>query len=162
MLPVIRDDDVLLVADPATGEMLALRDAPDRVLAQAAAEIAEHDRQVFEIKRAVARELRDRHGVGAVHAGGHRFVVAESVSWPVKATGDVLDSLAGDGRIGEADVLRCMPERPKPDARQLKALIGRLTVSDPQAAKLLADAATRSPPSVRDVQLESVDSEASL
>lgn len=159
MLPVVVQDNGLFVADPDTGQMVALCEASDRVLAMAAAEVAEHDRRVLDIKRALAAELRERHGVGTAHAGGYRLLVAESVSWPVGATSSALSELRERGVISQGEVDRCLPSKPKPDGVKLKALIGRLTVSDPEAAKLLADAATVSPPSVRDVQLESVDAE---
>lgn len=160
MLPVVQQGDTLVVLDRGTGELVAVRDASDRVLARAAEEIAAADQQILEVKRALARELRSRHGVGRGHAGGYAFTVAESTSWPVGATGEALAALVQRGTISQGDADRCMPSKPKPDGRQLKALIGRLTVSDPEAAKALADSATVSPPSVRDVQLESVDAEA--
>lgn len=159
MLPVVVQETSLLVADPDTGEMVQLREASDRVLAAAAAEVAEHDRQVLDIKRAIAAELRERHGVGTAHAGGYRFVVAESVSWPVGATSSALSKLRERGVISQGEIDKCLPSKPKPDGVKLKALINQLTVSDPEASRLLADAATVSPPSVRDVQLESVDVE---
>lgn len=156
-LPVLATDTGLLIPNPDTGELQPLHQATDRTLAQAADELGRLDRELLEAKRAIARELRERYGVGRVHAGGYGFTVTESQSWPLKATSDVLDGLAREGRISEADVIRCMPERPKPDGRQLKALIGRLTVSDPEAARAVAEACSVSPPSVRDVVLESVE-----
>lgn len=145
------------VVDPSTGEMVALRDASDRALAHAAAVLAEYDRNTFAFRRAVAAELRHRHGVGKVTAGGYAFTVAESQSWPLGATKGVLEDLVAEGVINEAEMERCIPVKPRPDPRQLKALVGRLTVSDPDAARRLARACTLSPPSLRDVVDRSVD-----
>lgn len=159
-LPVIQTEGDLAVVDPDTGLVTTLRDASDRALAYAADRVAHLDRDILAAKRALAAELRDRHGVGQVHAGGYGFKIAESQSWPVGATKDALERLVADGKVSEADARRAMPDKPKPDTRALKALIGRLTVSDPEAARLLADACTTSPPSVRDVVPEAVDAEA--
>lgn len=158
-LPIQLDDAAAepTVINQETGEVLALRDAPDRVLLEAAARVAELDRELLAAKRALAAELRKRHGVGATRAAGYRFTVAESTSWPVKATADALHDLAASGAIGEGDVLRCLPEKPKPDARALKALAGRLAVSDPDAARILAGACTVSPPSLRDITEDAID-----
>ncbi len=159
-LPVLHDDDgSLAVADPDTGEWLPVRRATDRALAHAARLIAELDRQTLEAKRTIAAELRSRHGVGKVHAGGHEFTVAESQSWPAGPTLDALDRLVAAEQITDADAQRCMPVKPRPDARSLKALAGRLAVSDPDAARVLADACTVSPASLRDVQPSAVDAE---
>ncbi len=160
-LPVLYDDDgALAVVDPDTGEWLAVRHASDRALAHAASLIAELDSQTLDVKRTVAAELRTRHGVGKVHAGGYEFTVAESQTWPAGPTSDALSQLVDDGLISEADAARAMPSRPRPDARQLKALAGRLAVTDPDAARVLVAACTVSPASVRSVQSLSVDSEA--
>lgn len=159
-LPVLAAAGNHQVADPDTGELLDLRDASDHALAAAAQRVAELDRELFEAKRALAAELRDRHGVGATHAGGFAFTISESQSWPQGATQQALDELVRAGWISEADRERAMPSKPKPDTRALKALAGRLVVSNPDAAKVLADACTVSPPSVRDVRAEAVEGEA--
>jgi hypothetical protein len=157
-LPVIRDGlDELAVIDPDTGELAPLRDASDRALAHAAQKLAEHDSEVYAMKRALAHELRARHGVGKAEAGGFAWVVAESTSWPAGAVKSVLEELVREGVITEADAKRCFPPKPTPNAVQLKALIGRLTVGNPVAAKRLAGAATVSPPSVREVHVVAVD-----
>jgi len=157
-LTILRDGlDELAVIDPDTGELAPLRDASDRALAHAAQKLAEHDSEVYAMKRALAHELRSRHGVGKATAGGYGFTVAESQSWPVGATQDALRALVAAGVITQGDAHRAMPVKPKPDARQLKALIGRLTVSDPEAARVLAGACSVSPPSVRDVHVVAVD-----
>lgn len=160
-LPVLsgRGGD-LQVPDPDTGEVLAIRDASDHALATAAREIADLDRQLFDAKRALASELRDRHGVGVVHAGGHAFTVAEAQSWPATATKLALACLVAEGEITQADVDRAMPAKPTPDKRAIKALISRLVGTSPAAAQVLADAGTVSPASVRDVRVEAVDEEA--
>lgn len=156
-LPVLLSD----IADPAvvdtdTGEVVPIKDAPDRALAVAAEQLALIDRQVWAAKRALADELRQRYGVGRSHAGGYGFTVSESVSWPVGATSEALEELVADDKISAGDADRCMPLKPKPDARQLNALLGRL-LSDPDAARVLAEARTTSPPSLRDVEPETVD-----
>lgn len=156
-LPVRFTAGDLAVVEPDTGEVLPIRNASDRALADAALRVAELDRDLLAAKRALAAELRQRHGVGAAHAGGYAFTVAESRSWPVRATADALDRLARTGRIAEADVLRAMPSKPRPDSRQLKSLLERLMMSDPDAARILADACTVSPPSLRDIQPEAVE-----
>lgn len=147
------------VADPDTGEFVPVKDASDRALATAAEQVARIDQQVWAAKRVLAAELRQRHGVGRSHAGGYSFTVAESVSWPVGATSEALEQLVADDKITAGDADRCMPLRPKPDARQLKALAGRLAVSDTDAARALAGACTTSPPSVREVEPEAVDAQ---
>jgi hypothetical protein len=157
-LPVIVDGvGELGVFDADTGEVTSIRDASDRSLAHAAKQIAEYDYFILSCKRALAHELRSRHGVGKATAGGYGFTVAESQSWPVGATQDALRALVAAGVITQGDAHRAMPVKPKPDARQLKALIGRLTVSDPEAARVLAGACSVSPPSVRDVHVVAVD-----
>ena len=160
-LPVLRDGlDEVAVIDPDTGELAPLRDATDRALVNAARLLAEHDRDVLDFKRALARELRVRHGVGKAAAAGYDFTVTESQSWPAGATRDALRGLVEAGVIAQGDADRAMPSKPRPDARQLKSLLGRLMVSDPDAARLLAAACTTSPPSVREVREVAVDVEA--
>jgi hypothetical protein len=150
----------LQVPDPDTGEVLAIRDASDRALATAARAVADLDRQLFEAKRALAAELRDRHGVGVVHAGGHAFEVKSEQSWAAGATRDALARLLAEGEITQADMDRAMPRKPVTDKRAIKALISRLVGTSPAAAQVLADAGTVSPASVRDVRVEAVDEEA--
>ena len=160
-LPVLRDGlDEVAVIDPSTGELAPLRDATDRALVNAARLLAEHDRDVLDFKRALARELRVRHGVGKAEAGGYGFTVTESSSWPLGAVTTALERLVAAGAIGDGDARRCVPQKPKPDAVQLRSLLGRLMVSDPDAARLLAAACTTSPPSVREVREVAVDVEA--
>jgi hypothetical protein len=154
---VINDIDGPSVVDPSTGELSTVHDASDRALAHAAEQVARLDRELWAAKRALAHELRQRYGVGRSHAGGYAFTIAESVSWPVGTTSEALEQLVADDRITAGDADRCMPLRPKPDARQLKALAGRLATSDPEAAKVLAEACTTSPPSIREVEPEAVD-----
>lgn len=156
-LPVVVDALGYAVLDRSSGELVDLRTASDHAIASAAVELAEHDAHVLQIKRALAAEMRIRHGVGKTERGGYEFTVAESTSWPAARTADALDDLLRAGKIGDSDVLRCMPERPRPDPRQLKSLIGRLMVSDPDAARVLASAATTSPPSLREVRATAID-----
>ena len=157
-LPVLRTEhDELAVVDPNTGALELLSEASDRALAHAADLLAEHDAFILQCKRAVAHELRDRYGVGKAEAGGYEFRVTESTSWPMGPVSDALTRLVAEGSIGEGDVRRCVPELPRPDARALKATLGRLMLSDPNAAKVLADACTVSPPSVRDIRKTSVE-----
>ena len=157
-LPIVwMDDDDLGVVDPDTGVMTFLSEASDRALAHAADLLAQHDADVLSMKRAVAHELRERYGVGKAEAGGYELRVTESTSWPLGAVTSALERLVADGSIGDADVRRCVPCKPKPDVVQLRALLGRLLVSDPDAARVLAAAATTSPPSVRDVREVAVD-----
>ena len=149
--------DQRAVIEPDTGELKSLRDASDRALAVAADQIAALDAELYAAKRAVAAELRDRHGIGAVDAGGYRFTITESQSWPAGATADALAQLVASGAITRGDAGRAMPAKPTPDARALKSLAGRLTVTDPEAAKILADACTISPPSLRKITAVAVD-----
>ncbi len=161
-LPVLsgRGGD-LQVPDPDTGEVLAIRDASDHALATAALAVADLDRQLFDAKRALAAELRDRHGVGVTHAGGHAFEVKVEQSWSSAArTREALTRLIAEGEITQADADRAMPAKPTPDKRAIKALISRLVGTDPSAAQVLADAGTVSPASLRDVRVEAVDEEA--
>jgi hypothetical protein len=159
-LPILHGgegDADTLVVNPDTGEPELLSEASDRTIAHAAAKLAERDAEILAFRRALAFEMRERHGVGRAQAGGYGFTVAESQSWSAGATNRALDALVAEGAITRADADRCRPAKPKPDATQIKALIGRLTAKDPLAAKRLADAATTSPPSLRDVQAVAVD-----
>jgi hypothetical protein len=157
-LPILRDGlDDLAVVDPDTGGLTPLRDASDRALAHAAKLLAEHDNDVYAMKRALAAELRERHGVGQCRAGGYAWEVAEATSWPVRATQAALEELVRSGAVSAGDAERCLPRKPKPSTAQVKALLGRLMVSDPDAARRLAEAATVSPASVRDVREVSTD-----
>ena len=159
-LPVLRTEhDELAVVDPDTGALELLSEASDRALAHAADLLAEHDAFILQCKRAVAHELRERYGVGKAEAGGYEFRVTESTSWPMGPVSDALTRLVAEGSIGEGDVRRCVPDKPRPNPVQLKALLGRLMVSDPDAARVLAAAASVSPPSVRDVRAVAVDAE---
>jgi len=146
-----------LVVDTTTGEALELRDASDHTLAAAAEEIAALDRRVFAAKRALAFELQTRYGTGKVSAGGYTLTVAESTSWPLRATQDALDELLAAGKITDGDQARCLPLVAKPAPVALKALVGRLMLKDPAWAKVLSDACTVSPPSLRDVKPAAVD-----
>jgi hypothetical protein len=155
-LPAVLDDSFgVAVVDRSTGEMVALSEASDHAIASAAAELAEHDRTVYELKRALAAEMRERHSVGKSEAGGYAFTVAEAQSWPVGATREALLVLLRDGHITDADMRRCLPMKPKPDATQLKALLGRL--DDPEAYRVLVSARTVSPPSLKEVRAVAVD-----
>lgn len=156
-LPVVFEGGELFAADESTGELVSLRDASDHALVAAAERVALLDGELYAAKRALAAELRDRHGVGAVDAGGYRFTVAESQSWPSGATEDALRRLVASGAITHADANRAMPDKPTPDARALKTLISRLLVTDPEAAKALASACTVSPASVRRIAPSAVD-----
>lgn len=157
-LPILLDDAVgLTVSDPTTGEFLPVQRASDHALLNAVRRVAELDSELLQAKRTLAAELRDRYGAGASEAGGFAFTIAESQTWPVGPVKAALADLLASSTITEADAERCMPSKPKPDGRQMKALIGRLTVSDPEAARVLAEACTVSPPSVRDVRAVAVD-----
>jgi hypothetical protein len=158
-LPVAVHDGDLLIIDQDTGEAFPIGQASDHTLAAAMERIAEFDRDLFTAKRAVAAELRARHGVGKSVAGGYEFTVAESQSWPVGAVTEAMSKLLEEGRISAVDHVRALPVKPHPDPRQLKSLIGRLTVTDPEAATLLAAACTVSPASVRGVKRTAVTAE---
>jgi hypothetical protein len=157
-LPVVHEGDSLAIVD-ANGELVPLTDATDRAILDAYERVAEADREVFAAKRALAAELRVRYGVGSTNAAGFAFKITESQSWPQGRTKEALSDLLGQGKIQQADVERAMPMKRVPDARALKALVGRLTVEDPVAAKLLADACSVSAPSLRDVQEDAVRGE---
>lgn len=158
-LPVLFDEKTggLAVVDPDTGAVQPVRDASDRALAHAARLIAEADAELLEMRRTVALELRERHGVGQSDAGGYEFVVTEAQSWPMGATVHALSTLLARGAITQGDYDRCLPVKPKPDARQLKALAARLALKDAAAHNTLAAALTTSPPNVRDVHATATD-----
>lgn len=149
---VIPTDGNLEVVDPDTGEALPVTDASDRALAHAAHQVAELDRELFQAKRVLAAELRDRHGIGTTRTGGYEFKITESQSWPATATREALEALVVRGTITQADADRAMPAAPKPDGRALKALASRLAVTYPDAAQILAAACTTSPPSLRELK----------
>lgn len=156
-LPVVwSDDDQPFIPDPASGELLPVAAHADETLLLVAEQAAQVDRRILTLKRAVAHELRDRHGVGVARSAGFRFQVAEPTNWPKGATWIALQTLVESGAIGRADAERCMPSKPTPDGRQLKALLGRLVTADAEAARVLQQACTTSPPSLRDVEREAI------
>jgi hypothetical protein len=157
VLPVVHGTEGTLVADPDTGEALALHTAPDRALLDAAVRVRELEAELKRARVALAAELKDRHGVGSTDTAGYRFVISESRTWPAGAAQEALDALVDRGSITAADAARCMPAKPTPDRTQLKALAGRLAVDDPDGARTLAWACTVSPPSVRDVRATAVE-----
>jgi hypothetical protein len=151
-LPVVQRDDASYVLEPATGEMVPVHDATDRAILEAANRLDTLRREVWQLSGQLAGEVRRRHGIGTSEQAGFRFKVSQTTSWPKGSTQAVLDNLVEAGIIMRADRDRAMPLKPTPDARALKALIGRLTVSHPVAAQHLADAATVSSPSIRDLR----------
>ena len=157
VLPVIADTAV--VVEPDTGELVAIKDASDRALIVAADQLAAIDAEIFARKRALAAELRDRHGVGTTRVGGYRFKIAESQSWPAGATHDALEQLLASGAITLGDAERAMPAKPAPDTRALNVLAARLTKSNPDAARILARACTTSPPSLREITRDATDAQ---
>lgn len=158
-LPVIQSEDGLCVVDPDTGALASVRDASDHALLNAAAKIAELDAQVLSMKRTIAAEIRERHGVGSAREGGWSWKVTESVSWPAGAVKAALGALLAEGLITPADAVRAMPPKDTPSGPAINALITRLTTADPVAAKRLADAASTSPSSLRDVRAVAVEHE---
>jgi hypothetical protein len=159
-LPVVQTAGDLAVVDPDTGELAHLRNAPDHAILHAAEKLAEHDREVLAFKRALAAVAQERFGTGTSHAGGFGFKVAESSNWPQGPTTTALNTLVDRGLITTGDRDRCLPLKPKPEGRALNSLLSRLMKSNPEAAKLLADACTTSPPSIRDIEREAVNAEA--
>jgi hypothetical protein len=156
-LPVLADpvSGNLMIPDD-TGELVAIHEASDNVLLRAVARLSELDAEIMAAKRALAFEARERYGVGSCHEGGHDFKVSEATSWPQRPTDGALKTLLLKGKISQADYDRAMPSKPKPDGTQLKALLGRL-LSDPEAAKILADARTTSAPSIREIKSVAVE-----
>lgn len=159
LLPVVQTAGDLHVTTEH-GELVPLRDAADADLLRAVTRVRELGDEVNAAKRALAHELRDRCGVGTSHAGGHDFKVTEGQTWPERRTEEALNVLLRRKAISGADYARAMPSKPKPDARQLKALLNRLLVSDPEAARILADACTVSPPRLEDVRPNAVEGSA--
>jgi hypothetical protein len=161
-LPIRYDDQALTVcvADPETGEMVPISEASDRAILEAEARVDELRREVTAARYAIGVEMRERYGIGTSHEAGWSFKVQETTNWPLGATKQVLEALLAEHKISRADLNRALPLKPKPDAVQLKALIGRLTVSDPKAAAELAECATVSAPSIRDLKEEAVAAEA--
>ncbi len=159
-LPVVFDGEVTRVLEPATGEMLPISEATDRAILEAEARVDELREEVTAARYAIGAEMRERYGIGTSHEAGFSFRVQETVNWPLGATQRVLKELLADLKISRADINRALPLKPKPDAVQLKALISRLTLTDPKAAAELAACATVSQPSIRDLREEAVPSEA--
>jgi hypothetical protein len=158
-LPVVFDGEVTRVLEPATGEMLPISEATDRAILEAEARVDELREEVTAARYAIGAEMRERYGIGTSREAGYSFKVTETTSWPLGETQRVLKELLADLKISRADVNRALPLKPKPDAVQLKALIGRLTVSDPKAAAELSACATVSSPSIRDLKEEAVRGE---
>jgi hypothetical protein len=156
-LPVLADpvSGNLMIPDDS-GELVPIHEASDNVLLRAVTRLSELDAEIMAAKRALAFEARERFSVGSSEAGGYGFKVTESQSWPQHPTDDALRTLLLKGKISQADYDKAMPAKPKPDGKQLSALLGRL-LSDPDAAKILAGARTTSPPSVQGVQELAVD-----
>lgn len=159
-LPVVQTPEGGLAVIDDQGELIPLREATDHLLLRTVTKLMDAQTDLTAAKRALAFEMRDRHGVGTAHTPAGDFRVAESVSWPDKATDEALKTLLRRGSITGADYDRAMPLKRKPDAAQCKALLGRL-LSQPVAAKVLADARSVSPPSVSDVRVVAVDGSAS-
>lgn len=157
LLPVVAQQGGNLALVDENGEVVALRDAPDHALLLAVERVREIRADLQAAERALACQLRERHGVGTSHVGSHDFTIREDQRWPDRATYESLSVLKASGAISQADVDRAMPLKRKPDAQALKALLGRLMVSDPDAAKVLATACSVSPPSVRDVRVSATD-----
>jgi hypothetical protein len=109
-LPVAVHDGDLLIIDQDTGQAFPIGQASDHTLAAAVEKIAEFDRDLFTAKRAVAAELRHRHGVGKSVAGGYEFTVAESQSWPVGAVTRRSDQTAVGGRISRRGLSACVAD----------------------------------------------------
>jgi len=159
-LPTELQSGDLGFVNPDTGEALPARESSDRTILRTLREIKRLEERLREVKVVAGAVLRERHGVGVSHSAGYGFKVNESRSWPKGRTGDALRSLVADGIITQAEADRAMPSKPAPDGTQLKALIGRLVTDNPAAAQKLADACTKSDPSVSDIEPESVDGEA--
>ena len=140
----------------ANGELVPLNEAPDRLLLDAMEQTIQIDQDAMAAKRAIAAELKDRYGVGSTSAAGYAFKLTESQSWPQGATKEALEHLRARGVISHGDAERAMPLKRVPDGRALKALVGRLMVSDPEAARVLADACTVSAPAVRELKQDAV------
>jgi hypothetical protein len=160
-LPVLPDpvSGNLMIPDE-TGELVPINNrelAADHLVMQAFERVQEMIDDAFAAKRALAAEMRARHGVGVRRTGGYAFKVSESTSWPKGATGDALRTLVLKGSISQADMDRAMPSKPTPDATQLKALLGRLLVKDAEAYKVLVDACSTSAPSLGEVRAVAVD-----
>lgn len=157
-LPVMYDGlEQVCVIDPDSGELVSLASASDHAIAHAADVLHVHDGEVLALKRSLAAEMRSRHGVGKACVGGYELTVSESQSWPIGAVKLALVDLEASGTITRAEAEKCLPLKPKPDARQIKALLNRLVVSDPEAARILADACTLSAASLREIRRAALD-----
>lgn len=141
------------------GELVALNEAPDRLLLDALDQTIKIDQDATAAKRAIAAELKDRYGVGSTSAAGYAFKLTESQSWPQGATKDALAVLLERKAITRGEADKAMPLKRVPDGRALKALVGRLMAKDPGAAQLLADACTVSAPAVRDLAEDAIQSD---
>lgn len=158
-LPVVQREGASYLLDRATGETVALADAPDRTIIEMYEELEELRRAVAVAKSTLVSGLRDRHGIGVSDVAGYRFRVQQMRTWGKGATEDALRSLVRDGVIKQADMDRCLPRVPTPSAKQLKALQDRLVFSDPAAAARLAAACTISEPALRELRPTAVDSD---
>lgn len=158
-LPVVSTQGGDLAVIDEQGELVPLREATDHLLLRTVTKLMDAQTNLTAAKRALAFEMRDRHGVGTAHTPAGDFRVTEEQRWPDKATDEALKTLLRRGSITEADYDRAMPLKRKPDATQCNALLRRL-LSDPEAARILAGARSASPPSVRDVQMGAVDGSA--
>jgi hypothetical protein len=158
-LPVVHQGADVCVVEPGTGELVPLREASDRAILEAEARVDELRREVTAARYAIGAEMRERYGIGTSRGAGFVFKVTETTNWPLGETQRVLKALLDDFRISRADYNRALPLKPKPDAVQIKALVGRLTVADPKAAAELAACASVSAPSIRDLKEEAVRGE---
>lgn len=156
-----------VLADPVTGNLtipdengehwVAIHDASPRARMLVVERLSAIIDGALAAKRVLALSMREDFGVGVSRAGGFSFKVNESTSWPKGATGDALKTLVLRGMISQADADRAMPPNPTPNATQLKALLSRLLMTNPEAYKILAEACTTSGPSLAEVRACAVD-----
>jgi hypothetical protein len=159
LLPIVHAGADLCVLGPE-GELIPLRDAPDRLILEAEAKVDELRQQVTAARYAIGAVMRERYGIGTSREAGFVFKVQETTSFPVGRTKPVLDELVASRVITRADANRVLVLKAQVDLVQMRALIKRLQTFDPKAAQGLADCRSVSQPSIRDLREEAVSSEA--
>lgn len=126
MLPIRFAEGTLVVADPMTGEVFTVADAPPAVLARATAAIDDLKAEAGRARNALGDELQARMGKERrLDVGTHMVQRDQRREWDTDATWAALSRLHDLGLITGSQVDDAMPEKTarRPDGRQLNALL---------------------------------------
>lgn len=152
----VGDDLELHLLDRATGETIALTEAPDDLLCEALAEIDDRRRELADARRLIGDEViarMDRQASWTMTAGGRKITAPSSapeVEWDAEMLHGVLNALVVDKVITMDAALRACEMRVeyRPLARGLAAL-----EKIPTAAERIALCRTSTPRASRSVRV---------